>query len=147
MNTAIDVYYDGGSRNNQDPEKRHGHGSFLCMNDGKIVTMTIDRGTKDEVKTNHAYLDFPGATSPEAEWKTFLTALAYAAQLQNAFPTTLQFTFHGDSENVLNTYIKGNKVRAKNLQPIKEQADAFISLLDVKFVKETGDRIKEVLGH
>ena len=143
----INIFFDGGSKNNQS-QNRQGYGSFITLHNGAPVTMTIDRGTKNERKTLQCFLDFGQATNNEAEWKTFLTALCYALELQEGTKKELTFIFHGDSQNVLGPFLDGNKVKAANLKPLYEEAQALISaLIQVKFVKETGVHMKEVLGH
>ena len=67
----IHIYFDGGSRNNQFPD-REGYGSFKTFNGEELVKMTIDRGTKDEIVTEQCHINFGNATNNEAEWKTFL---------------------------------------------------------------------------
>jgi hypothetical protein len=44
---SIDIWFDGGSHNNQSTTLRQGYGSFVTFYNGKIVPMTIDKGNKD----------------------------------------------------------------------------------------------------
>lgn len=77
---SIDIYFDGGSHNNQSSSLGQGFRSFVTFYNGKQVPMTIDRGTKDEKRVTQAHLDWGQATNNEAEWKTFMAALWYASR-------------------------------------------------------------------
>lgn len=152
MNT-ISIWFDGGSHNNQSKSLRQGYGSFMTYHGDKLVTMTIDRGTKSELKSNHVHLDWGNVTNNEAEWKTFIAALWYAMSVVNAnAEVKITFEFHGDSMNVLGAFIDGNKTKAKHLKPLREQAEAVLQNIydggaQIEFVKEDGVAVKQILGH
>ena len=146
--TEISIWFDGGSRNNQSKESRQGYGSFLTLHNGKLVTMTIDRGTKDERRVSQCNLDLGKATNNEAEWATFIAALTYAWSIQSHVDKPVEFTFHGDSQNVLGPFIDGNRVKSKNLKPLYEQALELVQAIEyVRFVKEDDKQVKDILGH
>lgn len=145
---AIDIWFDGGSLNNQSKSNRQGYGSFLTMYGGRLKTMTIDRGTKDERRCSQCHLEFGKATNNEAEWNTLVAALTYAWSIQSSRDNPLEFVFHGDSMNVLGPFIDGNKVKAKNLKPLYEQARGLVDAIEyIQFVKEDDADVKRILGH
>ena len=82
--TEISIWFDGGSRNNQSKESRQGYGSFLTLHNGKLVTMTIDRGTKDERRASQCNLDLGKATNNEAE----STNITVKGMIAMNFPVT-----------------------------------------------------------
>jgi ribonuclease HI len=147
----IDIWFDGGSLNNQSASRK-GYGSFKTFYRGKEVEMTIDRGTKDEKKTTQARIDWDSATNNEAEWKTLIVAVCYAIQVQNGSNNPLKFAFHGDSQNVIGAFVDGNKTKAANLKPLREEAENYLEILhdagaEIEFVKEPDTAVKKILGH
>jgi ribonuclease HI len=144
----IHVWFDGGSLNNQSKTNRQGYGSFLTMHDDRLVTMTIDRGTKDERRLSQCHLELGQSSNNEAEWATFIAALTYAWSIQSSIDKPQEFTFHGDSQNVLGAFIDGNRVKAKHLKPLFEEAKGLVEAIEfISFVKEPDTEVKRILGH
>ncbi|HMN10952.1 MAG TPA: hypothetical protein PKD55_01355 [Bellilinea sp.] len=139
----IDIWFDGGSLNNQGKD-RSGYGSFVTMNGGKKVTMTIDRGTPTERKMDQCRIEYGNITNNDAEWRTLIVALTYATQLQQATKTPLEFHIHG---NVLGPFLNGSKVKAEHLKVHYEKVKDLLQYVTVEFVKEPDTKVKQVLGH
>jgi ribonuclease HI len=142
----IQIYVDGGSKNNQSLE-RMGYGSFKTFYKGQEIEMTIDKGTKDEIKTRQARINLPGKTNNEAEYITLITALNYALQIQGNTNKKLWFQFFTDSA-LLDGHLRGTmKCKAKNLIPLYEQSLELLETLTAQVVKVDREKIVEVLGH
>ena len=142
----IHIYTDGGSKNNQSND-RIGYGSFKTFFNNKEVTMTIDRGTKDEIKTNHVRINLPGKTNNEAEYISLITALNYALQVQGDTKEKLQFKFFTDSQLIEGHLSGAMKCKAANLKPLYKLASGVLEILDAQIVKVDRDEIVKVLGH
>jgi ribonuclease HI len=138
----INIYFDGGSKNNQSSSERQGYGSFRTYYQDKPVTMNFG-----EDKTNHLRLYFPGKSNNEAEYATFIVALAYANELQSRSKKDLEFHFYTDSALVHGQIHGEMQVKAKNLLPYYEKAIEYLGNINSYLYKVPREEIVERLGH
>lgn len=123
----ITAYSDGGSKNNQIPEKRHGYGSFLVKKDGVVLThQTLMYGS--------------GVTNNEAEWLTLLAVLDYCVKEFLPCPQ-----IHMDSELLINQ-VQGIYKTNQHIRHM-EKAKKIVALIDATLIKVPREIIVEVLGH
>ena len=143
----IDISFDGGSKNNQSKSLRRGYGSFRTFHNGEKVTMNIVKESGEKIITDHYSQEYGSFSNNESELATAVLALQYACQIQQRSKSKLQFTFQGDSQLVIGFLTGESRIKAKNLQPLANLAIEAVNQISATFVKEDGEKIKEVLGH
>lgn len=131
---AYYIYCDGGSKDNQSPERRSGYGSFVAT-----TTPYPDHASG---KLASKFFTYGKITNNQAEYRTLLEALNYCIQefLADA-------TIYTDSELVVSQLNGGYKVRDPELKTLHEQALKLIQLVKATVVKAPRETIFAVLGH
>lgn len=120
----IEVYVDGGSHHNQDPELRKAYGSF------KIGT--------EPVVTR----DFGNNTNQEAEYKALINALSV---IKNQYSNE-EVTIYTDSQLIIGQLTLGWKVKAPNIGPLYIMARSLLTS-KIKIVKVNRSILVTILGH
>lgn len=131
------VTCDGGSLGNG-TEDSIGYGSYMINIPGNVGKIT---------KLNFG----EGVTNNQAEYLTLLNALSH---MKDAFtaaaqpPKSIELTVRTDSQLMKGQVCEGWKVKAEHLRPLVLEVQALCQYFStVKFVKITGDEMKEILGH
>lgn len=130
----VHIYCDGGSRDNQDPTKRSGYGSFLITRNpypdheaGRIASK---------------FFTFGKITNNQAEYKTLIEALEYC--IQEFIPEPRIYT---DSELVVSQLDGSYKTKDPELRPLRTLAATDMKLIKATVEKVPREVIFAVLGH
>lgn len=131
---AYYIYCDGGSKDNQDPEKRSGYGSF-------VVTKT-PYPEHETGKIGSKFFTFGKATNNQCEYKALIEALEYC--IQQFIPEPHIYT---DSELVVSQLSGAYRTKDVELRPLKDLAEADMKLIKATVEKAPREIIFAVLGH
>ena len=123
----LEIYADGGCKNQQDPENREAYGSY------KIADWEINRKF------------YGNRTSNEAEYLILIDALK---AVKKAKPVEgVQIIIYTDSTLVEGQLNKAWKVNKAHLRPLVDEASALLKETGAKLVKVGREKLVEVLGH
>jgi len=131
---AYYVYCDGGSRDNQDPVKRSGYGSFLVTRN--------PYPNHEAGRLTSKFFTFGKITNNQAEYRTLIEALEYC--IQEFIPEPHIYT---DSELVVSQLDGSYKTKDSELRPLRALAAANIKLIKATVEKTPREVIFAVLGH
>jgi ribonuclease HI len=143
------LWFDGGSKHNQTPEKRQGYGSYLVECDEIMARWGSS-------------LEFGAVTSNEAEYRTLFTGLEDLLNdlyLLGFGSDDVVVEIRGDSLLVLNQVRSGAdsvrnhtgpqwKCKAQHLQPLRDRVrNQLKQFKSYQLVKASRSEIVEKLGH
>jgi ribonuclease H / adenosylcobalamin/alpha-ribazole phosphatase len=131
---AYYIYCDGGSKDNQDPGKRKGYGSFIVT---RHPYPDHEAGT-----VGSKFFTFGNVTNNQAEYKTLIEALEYC--IQEFYSEPIIYT---DSELVVSQLNGTYKTKDSELKYLREAALKDIRLIKATVEKAPRETIFAVLGH